>query len=262
MPNRIHGEHPLEVKGDHVLITGVCGDIGLGIANAFLDQGMRVTLVDLNIAPGETLAAERERVSLVELDLADADAVAARLTPLAQSPDAPDVLINGVGWTPKKSPEGKPWTTWEMPVEHFSRVVAVNLTAVFQCTGIFIPAMLARGHGRIINIASLAARIGGTVAPVHYVSGKAGVLGLTKVVARELGGTGLTINAINPGRIDTRMIKDVPEGVNQAIAARIPVGRLGLPADVAKVCLFLASDLADYLTGTTIEVNGGLYVGP
>ncbi len=252
----------MKIKGNHVLVTGGCGDIGLGIARAFLDQGKRVTLVDLNVSPDEALAAEHEGVSLVKLDLADADAVEARLGPMAQSPGAPDVLVNGVGWTPKTSPEGKTWTTWEMPVEHFSRVVAVNLTAVFQCTSLFIPAMLERGHGRIINIASLAARIGGAVAPVHYVSGKSGVLGLTKVVARELGGTGLTINAINPGRIDTRLIKDVPDEVNQAIAARIPVGRLGLPVDVAKVCLFLASNLADYLTGTTIEVNGGLYVGP
>ena len=105
-------------------------------------------------------------------------------------------------------------------------------------------------------------RIGGAVAPVHCGSGKSGVPGLTKVVARELGGTGLTINAINPGRIDTKTTKDVPAEVNQAIAARIPVGRLGLPGDVAKVCLFLASDFADFLTGTTIEVNGGPYVGP
>ena len=85
----------MEIKGDHVLFTGGCGDIGLGIAKAFLGQGKRVTLVDLNITPGEALAAKHERISLVKLDLADADAVAARLDPLARSPDAPDVLING-----------------------------------------------------------------------------------------------------------------------------------------------------------------------
>ena len=249
----------MKIKGNHVLVTGGCAEIGLGIAHAFLDQGKRV---DLNISPGEALAAECTGESAIELDLADADAVEARLSPVAQSPGAPDVLVNGVGWTPMTSSEGKPWTIWEVPVEHFSRVVAVNLAAVFQCISLFIPAMLERGHRRIINIASLAARIGGAVAPVHYVSGKSGLPGLTKVVARELGGTGLTINANNPGRIDTQLIKDVPDEVNQAIAARIPVRRLGLPADVAKVCLFLNSDLADHLTGTTIEVNGGLYVGP
>ena len=252
----------LKIEGKRVLITGGCGDIGLGIARAFLNEGKTVSLIDQNIKPGEALAAENERLSVIQLNLADSEAVETRLRPLAQSENAPDILINGVGWTPKTSPEGKPWTTWEMPVEHFKQVVEVNLTAVFQCTGLFIPTMLERRHGRIINIASLAARIGGKVAPVHYVSGKAGVLGLTKVVARELSGTGLTINAVNPGRIDTQMIKDVPDEVNQTIAANIPVGRLGLPADIAKVCLFLASDLADYLTGTTIEVNGGLYVGP
>ena len=252
----------MEFKGDHVLITGGCGDIGLGIAHARLDQGKRITLVDLNIAPRETLAAEHDRAGRIEPDLADAEAGAARLEPFAQSPDAPDVPINGVGWTPRTGPEGKPWTTWEMPVEPFSRVVAVILVAAFQCTGIFIPPMLACGHGRIINIASLAARFGGTVAPVHDVSGKAGALGLTKVVARKLGGTGLTVHAINPGRIDTRMIKDMPDGTNRAIAARIPVDRLGWPADVAEVCPFLAFDLADFLTGTKTEVNGGLCVGP
>lgn len=244
------------------MITGGCGDIGLGIARAFLDKGKRVTLVDLNIASGEALAAENDRVSLIQLDLADAQAVEEQLRPLARSDGAPDILVNGVGWTPKTDPEGNPWTTWNMPISHFNHVVAVNLTSVFQCTGIFVPAMIKRGQGRIINIASLAARIGGKVAPVHYVAGKSGVLGLTKVVARELSGTGLTINAINPGRIDTQMIRDVPDEVNQAIAAQIPVGRLGTPADIAKACLYLASDLADYLTGTTIEVNGGLYVGP
>ena len=181
---------------------------------------------------------------------------------MAESEAAPDILINGVGWSPKSAPNGTPWTTWTMPVDHFNHVVAVNLTAVFQCTKLFVPTMIKRGHGRIINIAALAARVGGRVAPVHYVAAKSGVLGLTKVTARELAGTGVTINSINPGRIDTKMIRDVPDEVNQAIAANIPVGRLGTPDDIAKTCLYLASDFADYVTGTALEVNGGLYVGP
>lgn len=252
----------MRIAGNHALITGGCGDIGLGIARAFLEEGKRVTLVDLDTAPGEPLARSCDGVSMIQLDLSDTDATEATLRPLSLSDDAPDILVNGVGWTPKTDADGTPWTTWSMPVDHFAKVVSVNLTAVFQCTGIFIPKMLGKGHGRIINIASLAARIGGKVAPVHYVAGKSGVLGLTKVTARELSGTGVTINAINPGRIDTKMIRDVPDEVNEAIVANIPVGRLGTPADIANACLYLASDLADYLTGTTIEVNGGLYVGP
>ena len=144
-PNRDDWERLLDINGDHVLVTGGCGDIGLGIARAFLERDRRGTLVDLNIEPGTALAAGHERISLIELDLAESAAVEMRLRPLAQSPGAPDVLINGVGWTPKTRPEGKPWTTWEMPVEHFSRVLAGNLTAVFRCTGLFIPAMLERG---------------------------------------------------------------------------------------------------------------------
>lgn len=252
----------MNIKGENVLITGGCGDIGLGIARAFLDQGKQVTLVDRDTSPGKSIASEHKALKLIELDLADAGAVEARLRPLAKSPEAPDILVNGVGWSPKTSPDGETWTTWNMPVDHFSQVIAVNLTAVFQCTSIFIPAMIERGYGRIINIASLGARIGGSITPVHYVSGKAGVLGLTKVASRELAGTGLTINAINPGRIDTRMIRDVPDEVNQTFVANTPLGRLGLPEDIANTCLYLASNLADFLTGTTIEVNGGLYVGP
>ena len=121
--------------------------------------------------------------------------------------------------------------------------------------------MKAKGYGRIINLASLAARTGGYVAPVHYVVTKAGVLGLTKVLAKEAAPLGINVNAINPGRIDTPMIHDVPDEVNQVYVDRIPAGRLGLPEDVAKVVLFLASDLSGYITGTSIEVNGGLFMG-
>jgi 3-oxoacyl-[acyl-carrier protein] reductase len=221
-----------------------------------------VTLGDQDSKPAEALSVGPDRLTSVEVDLADAAATELALKPLSQSSKAPDFLINGVGWPPKSNPQGEAWTVWNMPIDHFNHVVAVNLTAVFQCTGLFVPAMIKRGHGRAINIGALAARVGGKMAPINYVSAKSGVLGLTKVVARELSGTGGTINAINPDRIDTKMIRDVPDEVNQAIAANIPVDRLGTPDDVANTCLYLASDLADYLSGTALEVNGGLYVGP
>jgi 3-oxoacyl-[acyl-carrier protein] reductase len=167
-----------------------------------------------------------------------------------------------VGISPKADAHGRAWRTWEMPVEQWKKVLDVNLTAYFCCSRLVLPRMIAQRSGRIINIASLAARTGGYVAPAHYVATKAGVLGLTKVMAKETGPYGITVNAINPGRIDTPMIHDVPDEVNQSYVARIPVGRLGRPDDVAGAVLFLASDLADYLTGTALEVNGGLYMGP
>jgi len=147
-----------------------------------------------------------------------------------------------------------------MPLEQWNRVMAVNLTSYFYCSKLVVPAMKQKGGGRIINIASLAARTGGYVAPVHYVVSKSGVLGLTKVLAKETAQFGINVNAINPGRIDTPMIHDVPDEVNQSYIERIPARRLGLPEDIAKVVVFLASDLSDYITGTAIEVNGGLFM--
>ena len=140
--------------------------------------------------------------------------------------------------------------------------MAVNVDASFNMCRLLLPSMIANNYGRIVNIASLAARTGGGVAPVHYVTGKAAILGMTNGIAKDVGQYNITVNAINPGRIDTPMIRDVSDEVNAAYAARIPLGRLGTPLDVAHTIAYLFSDHADYLTGTTIEVNGGLFMGP
>jgi 3-oxoacyl-[acyl-carrier protein] reductase len=122
--------------------------------------------------------------------------------------------------------------------------------------------MMERKFGRIVNIASYAARIGGYQAAVHYTTSKAAILGFTKSLAREVAAYGILVNAINPGRIETPMTRDVPKEVSAGLILQIPCGRLGVPKDIANVALFLCSDLADYMTGTAVEVNGGLYVGP
>ena len=245
-----------------MLVTGGCGGIGSEIAARFAAHGLRVLLCDQDIERGAALAQRYPGVSCLKLDLGDPEQIHHALEPELRQADAPDILINAVGMSPKRDSSGRAYTTWEMPVEQWRRVVDVNLSSYFFCSRLVLPRMIARRQGRIVNIASLAARTGGYVAPAHYVATKAGVLGLTKVMAKEVGQYGITVNAINPGRIDTAMIHDVPDEVNQSYLARIPLGRLGEPADVAGVVLFLASDLADYLTGTTIEVNGGLYMGP
>ncbi|MBW2147777.1 MAG: SDR family oxidoreductase [Deltaproteobacteria bacterium] len=251
----------MEIRGNRVLITGGCGGIGTAIAREFLKLNTKVILCDLNIETGLELAKRHDGVVCLQMDLGDTQEIDRHLKPLIESDDAPDILVNNVGISPKKDTAGKAYNTWEMPLEQWNRVMAVNLTSYFYCSKLVVPAMKEKGGGRIINIASLAVRTGGYVAPVHYVVSKSGVLGLTKVLAKEVAQFGINVNAINPGRIDTPMIHDVPDEVNQSYIERIPAGRLGLPEDVAKVVVFLTSDLSDYITGTAIEVNGGLFMG-
>lgn len=244
-------------------MTGGCGGMGLGVGEYFAQQGIGVVLVDKSVAPGQALAAKYPGlVQLIEIDLANHALVNERLGPLLAADDAPEVLINGAGWSPKYDAEGKPWKPWTMPLEHWQLVMGINVDATFNMCRLALPAMVKRKYGRIVNIASLAARTGGGVAPVHYVTSKAALLGMTKAIAKDVGQYNITVNAINPGRIDTPMIHDVPDEVNQGYAARIPLGRLGTPQDIAGTIAYLCSDLGDYLTGTTIEVNGGLYMGP
>lgn len=251
----------LNIKAKSVLITGGCGGIGLGMGLAFAEQGKQVWLADRNTAGAKALTMRFPNVKVLEVDLADFSQVEQRLGPLLQGDDAPEVLVNGVGYSPKYKSPGERWTAWNMPMEHWREVLAVNLDSVFLTTALALPRMIERRYGRVINIISLAARVGGGgVAPVHYVTAKTALLGLTRTTAQEVGSHGVTVNGINPGRIDTPMIRDVPDEVNQNFVKNLPLRRLGTPADIAGSALFLASDLADYLTGVVIEVNGGFYM--
>ena len=251
----------MEIRANRILVTGGCGGMGLGLGEYFAKLGKQVTLVDRTVAPASELVQRYRNIRCIELDLADHEAVSQRMGALAASDEAPEVLINGAGMSPKYDADGKPWKPWTMPMSHWSAVMAVNIDATFNMCRLLLPPMIKANYGRIVNIASLAARTGGGVAPVHYVTSKAAMLGLTKGLAKDVGQYNITVNAINPGRIDTPMIKDVPDEVNQGYAARIPLGRLGTPLDIAHTVAYLCSDHGDYLTGTTIEVNGGLYMG-
>ena len=140
--------------------------------------------------------------------------------------------------------------------------MATNLTSHFLATRLVLPAMMANRRGRIVNVSSMAARIGAQSGGAFYTTSKAGVLGLTMATAKEVAPFGITVNAVNPGTIATPMIDDVPGEVQAAYVSRVPLGRIGRPEDVAGAVLYLASALADYVTGTAIEVNGGFYMGP
>jgi len=138
-------------------------------------------------------------------------------------------------------------------------VIAVNLNGVFYCTKVFLDGMAARGYGRIINISSIVGQMG-NFGQANYAAAKAGLLGFTKTLARELAGKGITVNAIAPGFIETEMVAGVPDDVKQKLLAQIPLRRFGKPEEVAKAVVFLASEDASYITGHVLNVNGGMYV--
>jgi 3-oxoacyl-[acyl-carrier protein] reductase len=147
-----------------------------------------------------------------------------------------------------------------MSEEDFDRVVAVNLKGVFNCTQAVVPYMIRQGGGVILNASSVVG-LDGNFGQTNYVATKAGVIGMTKVWARELGRYGIRVNAVAPGFILTDMVRQMPEKILEGMRGRIPLGRLGDPRDVANAYLFLASDEAAYITGAVLRVDGGIVIG-
>lgn len=168
------------------------------------------------------------------------------------------ILVNNAGISPKHNGVKAPVA--QMDVEEWKRVLDVNLTGAFRCTSACLPDMQAAGWGRIVNIASQAGRTRSDIAGAHYAASKAGVMALARTVAGEAGGAGITVNSVAPGRIDTPMAQAAGDTVNAEYLKRIPVGRLGTVDDVAAAVAFLASDDAGFITGVTLDVNGGSFM--
>ena len=166
-----------------------------------------------------------------------------------------DLLVNNAGISPKH--QGRKANLWEMPIAEWDKVMAVNIRGVFLCCYFAVPQMIVRKGGAIVNVSSIAAKAGSAITGCHYVISKAGVVGLTKILAREAAGYGIRVNAVAPGRIDTPMIRDVPPEVNEQIRQAVPLKRLGNPEEVAEGILFLLSGAASYITGQVLDINGG-----
>jgi 3-oxoacyl-[acyl-carrier protein] reductase len=166
-----------------------------------------------------------------------------------------DLLVNNAGISPKH--QGKKQTLWEMSVSEWDKVMAVNIRGAFLCCRYAVPEMIKRGGGAIVNLSSQAAKAGSVITGCHYVVSKAGMVGLTKILAREVAEYGIRVNAVAPGRIDTPMIRDVPPEVNEQVKKNIPLKRLGKPEEVADGILYLLSDAASFITGFVMDINGG-----
>lgn len=245
------------------VVTGGARGIGAGIAEALLAAGWSVVVSDISGADlrafGERHAAVADRLELVLADVASGEHWHEVTSTASRRFDGIDVLVNNAAISPKHN--GAKLRTADIALSEWQQVLDVNLTSAFLGTRAVLGPMAERGWGRIVNISSQAAHTGARVAGVHYGVSKAALLGLTRTVAHEYGQFGVTVNAITPGRIETPMAAGVAEDVNLAMLANIPVGRLGQPEDVGAVVSFLASDAAGFITGATIDVNGGSRMG-
>lgn len=247
------------------LVTGAARGLGLAIATRLARDGHPVVLSDLADdveAAAARLQADGHAARALRLDVADEAAVSAlpqRLAALGPAWAQPAILVNNAGISPKT--DGRKRDVAEMPTAEWQRVLAVNLTGAFLVTRACLPALRQRGWGRVVMITSQAARTRTPLPGAHYAASKAGLTGLARVLAGEVARQGITVNCVAPGRVRSAMTEAVDARVNAALAEHIPLGRFGEPQDVAGAVAYLVSDDAAYLTGTTIDVNGGNFMG-
>ena len=244
----------MTLDGKRAVVTGGGQGIGRAIALKLAALGASVAVVDLNGETAASVAGEIESAGgsamSVPLDVSDPDAVAAAFKEINDVMGGIDILVNNAGITRDN-------LVMRMTPQDWDLVLAVNLKGAFNCIRAAARTMMSQRYGRIVNISSVVGVIG-NAGQANYAASKGGLIALTKSVAKELGSRGITANAIAPGYIDTPMTSSLTEKVRDEFAAKIVLRRFGTPEDVANVVAFLASDGADYITGQTINVDGGM----
>ncbi len=243
------------LEGKKALVTGGSRGIGREIALMFLNEGASVYYVDL--AEGDSLAEYKEiaakhnaTAAFYECNVADEESVGSVIPKILEDADGLDVLVNNAGITRDN-------LLFRMSAKEWNDVISVNLTSAFYISKLVVRQMAKQRSGSVINVASIVGIIG-NAGQVNYSASKAGMIGLTKSMAREVAARNVRINAVAPGFINTKMTEALNEEQQNALKVQIPMGRIGDPDEVAKAITFLASDLASYLTGQVIHVTGGL----
>ena len=247
----------MRLKDRVAIVTGAGRGIGLGIALALAREGARVAVCEVVPSFLRNALADIEgqggQALPFQMDVTSKEQIHSVVRDVLKQWGTVDILVNNAGIYEVLPVE-------EISEEQWDRVLAVNLKGTFLCCQAVIPHMKRQGRGRIVSIASSAGKTGGTLAGAHYSVSKAGVICLTKQLARELGPQGITVNAVAPGRIDTPMIHVSSDEENETFRLRTPLGRLGTPEDVANAVVFLASEEASFITGEILDVNGGLLI--
>ncbi|MBV7506959.1 SDR family NAD(P)-dependent oxidoreductase [Neobacillus pocheonensis] len=240
-------------------ITGATGSIGGAACKALARSGSHVVVSDIDFDRAQDLSIQLKDLGVealpIQLDVSDQKGVESVAKVIKDTFGRLDILVNGAGISPKGENGRVP--VENMDVEEWHRVININLHGAFYTSQAAVKLMKENQSGHIVNIASQAGRSYSAVTGAHYAVSKAGLISLTRQMAGELGPSGIYVNAVAPGRIDTPMIKDVAEEVNRQIINNIPLRRLGTPEEVANTILFLVTPQSSYLTGVVIDINGG-----
>lgn len=246
----------MRLKGKVAVITGAGRGIGKAIAVKMAAEGARVGVVDISCENCQTVVAEIQNLggsaATFVCDVSKRDAVEAMLQEVVQVFGPPDILVNNAGIT-------RDALIADLTDDQWDAVMNVNLKAMFISIQTVLKHMAPGVNGKIINIASIAGEMGNS-GQTNYAAAKAGVIGLTKSLAKELAKKKICVNAVAPGLIDSEMTQTVPDKVKEFFIRQIPLGRMGQPAEIAAACAFLASEEANYITGQVLRVNGGWYL--
>lgn len=244
----------MDLKDKIALVTGGGQGIGKIISLKLAQNGATVNVADINEESAKNVAHEIEsnngKASFCKMDVSNYNEVQDTINKILDKYGKIDILINNAGIT-------RDGLLLKMKEEDWDRVININLKGVFNCTKAVLRAMLKERQGRIVNIASIVGLIG-NAGQANYSASKAGIIGFTKTIAREVASRNITVNAIAPGFIATDMTKVLSDEVKENLSKQIPLGRLGQPEDVANAVLFLVSESAGYITGEVIRVDGGM----
>lgn len=236
------------------IITGAANGIGYASAKRFAEEGAIVIIADFNEDVGREKEAELtdlgQRAKFIQVDVSNQDSVNSLVDEVINQFGRVDILINNAGIT-------RDAMLTKMKKEDFQKVLDVNLTGVFNCTQAVVPLMIEKGKGKIVSTSSVTGTYG-NIGQTNYAATKAGVIGMTKTWAKELGRKGINVNAVVPGFTMTDMVAAMPQKVIDKMEAMVPMRRLGKPEDIANAYLYLSSNESDYVNGAILHVDGGI----
>jgi 3-oxoacyl-[acyl-carrier protein] reductase len=253
----------MRLKDKVALITGGAAGIGKATALRFVEEGAQVAICDVDAKGGAaTLSELGPKAAFNRVDVTDRASVDSWVEGILKEYGRIDILVNNAGIVRDsllvKIKDGE--LVRQMPEKDFDLVVAINLKGVFNCTQAVVPAMIRQEAGAILNATSIVG-LDGNIGQTNYIATKAGVIGMTKAWARELGRHNIRVNAVAPGFTATEILTSMPDKVLAGMKARTPLGRLGQPEDIANAYLFLASDEASFISGDVLRVDGGIVIG-